>query len=139
MGLQDSLRSGLIASVKIAAKDMGLDEATYRDMLRFVTGKESAAKCTVPQLKAMLAEMRKRGWTPRQRTTDSLRPLHGKIRALLDSLGKPLSYADAIIRRQTREQATLKTADRAELTACIAALVRQQGRGTAEEADKEGK
>ena len=60
-----------------------------------------------------------------------LRPLHAKITALCASLERPLSYADAIIRRQTRNTASLRTASRAQLTACVAALVRQQGRGDA--------
>ena len=90
---------------------------------------DSAARCTVPQLKAMLAELRAKGWTPRPRNVpQELRPLHAKISALCASLERPLSYADAIIRRQTRNTASLRTASRAQLTACVAALVRQQGR-----------
>ena len=54
----DKLRAGLIASVKIAQKDLGLDDTTYRSLLQGVTGMDSAARCTVPQLKAMLAELR---------------------------------------------------------------------------------
>lgn len=132
----DPLRNGLIASVKIAQKDMGLDDATYRDLLRSVTGRDSAAKCTVPQLKAMLAEFRCKGWTPRPRhpkgVAAELRPLHSKIAALCAALGRPDTYADAIIRRQSKGCAQLGTADRAQLTACVAALVRQQNRETKE-------
>lgn len=125
----DKLRAGLIASVKIAQKDLGLDDTTYRSLLQAVTGQDSAARCTVPQLKAMLAELRAKGWSPRPRNVpQELRPLHAKITALCASLERPLSYADAIIRRQTRDTARLRTASRAQLTACVAALVRQQGR-----------
>lgn len=127
-------RRGLIASVHIAAGDMALDEATYRDLLSSVTGRDSAGKCNVPQLKAVLAEMRNKGWQPRPRTGQStaipaaLRPLHGKVAALCESIERPLSYADEIIKRQTRNSATLGTANRTQLTACVTALVRQQGR-----------
>lgn len=128
----DPFRRGLIASVKIAQKDMGLDDDTYRDMLRAVTGRNSAARCSVPQLKAMLGEFRAKGWKPRPRHTKSvpaeLLPLHAKIAALCASLERPTTYADAIIRRQSNGCAQLGTADRAQLTACVAALVRQQGR-----------
>lgn len=127
-------RRGLIASVKIAQKDMGLDDETYRELLRSITGRDSAAKCTVPQLKAMLEEFRAKGWTPRPRHSKGvpaeLRPLHSKISALCAALGRPDTYADAIIRRQSKGRAQLGTADRAQLTACVAALVRQQGRET---------
>ena len=51
------LRNGLIASVKIAQKDLGLDDATYRAMLLHVTGRDSASRCTPTQLKAVLAEI----------------------------------------------------------------------------------
>ena len=125
----DKLRAGLIASIKIAQKDLGLDDATYRSLLQSVAGKDSAARCTVPQLKAVLAELRAKGWTPRPRNVpQERRPLHAKITALCASLERPLSYADAIIRRQTRDTASLRTANRAQLTACVAALVRQQRR-----------
>ena len=114
-------RRGLIASVHIAAGDMGLDEKTYRKMLESIVGHNSAAKCSIPQLKAVLAEMRcNKGWQPR--------PLHSKVAALCESIERPLSYADEIIKRQTRNSATLGTADRTQLTACVTALVRQQGR-----------
>ena len=84
---RDTLRAGLIASVKIAQKDLGLDDATYRSLLQAVTGQSSAARCTVPQLKAMLAELRAKGWTPRPRNVpQELRPLHAKITALCASL-----------------------------------------------------
>lgn len=130
----DAYRKGLIASVHIAAVDMALDEATYREMLAGVTGHDSAGDCTIPQLKAMLAEFRARGWKPRPRMAKELRPLHRKITALLASLGRPRSYAEAIIRRQTQNGASLGTASRAQLTACVAALTRQQRR----EAPQEG-
>ena len=126
-----ALRRGLIGSVHIAKADMQLDEDTYRALLRVVTGHDSAGKCTVPQLKAMLAEMRAKGWAPRPRAGQvpaALRPLHSKIEALCKSLECPLSYAEEIIKRQTKNSATLGTADRAQLTACVAAMVRQQRR-----------
>lgn len=132
--MNDAFRKALIASVKIAQKDMGLDDETYRELLRSITGRDSATKCTVPQLKAMLEEFRAKGWTPRPRHSKGvpaeLRPLHSKISALCAALGRPDTYADAIIRRQSKGRAQLGTADRAQLTACVAALVRQQGRET---------
>lgn len=127
-------RRGLIASVHIAAGDMGLDEGAYRAMLESVTGRNSAGKCSVPQLKAVLAEMRNKGWQPRPRAGQpeaipaALRPLHAKVAAMCKSIERPLSYADEIIKRQTKNSATLGTADRPQLTACVAALVRQQSR-----------
>ena len=127
-----ALRRGLIATIHIAKGQMGLDDDAYQGLLESVTGYKSSAKCTVPQLKAVIAEMRNsKGWTPRPlagQVPAALRPLHNKIAALCTSLERPLSYAEEIITRQTKNSATLGTADRAQLTACVAALVRQQGR-----------
>ena len=127
-----ALRRGLIATIHIAKGQMALDDAAYQGLLESVTGHNSSAKCTVPQLKAVIAEMRNsKGWTPRPlagQVPTALRPLHNKIAALCTSLERPLSYAEEIITRQTKNSATLGTADRAQLTACVAALVRQQGR-----------
>lgn len=127
-----ALRRGLIATIHIAKGQMGLDDDAYQGLLESVTGYKSSAKCTVPQLKAVIAEMRNsKGWTPRPRAGQvptALRPLHNKIAALCTSLERPLSYAEGIIARQTKNSATLGTADRAQLTACVAALVRQQRR-----------
>lgn len=134
-----AFRRGLIARVHMARENMRLDEETYRGLLASVTGYRSAGKCTVPQLKAVLAEMRAKGWMPSPRVCRAasgrpaaihaaLRPLHAKITALCADLKRPLSYAEAIITRQTKNSATLGTADRVQLTACVSALVRQQSR-----------
>lgn len=128
MDRQAAYRKGLIASVKIAQKDLGMEDEDYRALLRAVTGKDSAAKCSVRELKAMLAELRLKGWRPRPRIAAELLPLHRKIKALLASLGRPRTYAETIIKRQTNNSATLGTADRAQLMACVAALTCQQRR-----------
>ena len=92
----DKLHTGLIASVKIAQKDLGLDDTTYRSLLQAVTGMDSAARCTVPQLKAMLAELRAKGWTPRPRNSESRAISYALkyIRRACPSVAWVQSYAD---------------------------------------------
>lgn len=129
----DRLRKGLMASVHMARADMGLDEETYRGLLLSVTGRDSCARCSLPQLKAVLAEFRARGWSPRPRpagraVAPELRPRHQKILALCLSQGRDPAYAEAVIRRMSRGAETLATASAARLDACIAALARQAGR-----------
>ncbi len=58
-------RSSAIAKVKIAAKDLGLDDDTYRDLLERVTGQRSAASCSDGQLGLVLDEFKRLGWAPR--------------------------------------------------------------------------
>lgn len=57
-------RRSMIAKVKIAAKQLGLDDETYRAMLERITGKRSAGDLNIAQLDAVLAEMMVNGWKP---------------------------------------------------------------------------
>lgn len=54
-----------IAKVKIAAKELRLDDDTYRAMLTRITGRSSAAHCNEAQLGLVLNEMKAKGWKPR--------------------------------------------------------------------------
>ena len=128
-------RRGLIASVKIAQKDMALDDTTYRAMLNSVCGKSSATECSDKELTAVLAEMRAKGWTPKPRAPKAkstpqnpLQPLHKKIAAQLQALDKPAAYGEGILQRMYGKAATMQGATRQQLTALVAALTRQQAR-----------
>ena len=46
----DPRRRAMIGKVKIAQKELGLDEDTYRALLSRVVGRSSAADCTEAQL-----------------------------------------------------------------------------------------
>jgi phage gp16-like protein len=54
-----------IAKVKIAAKELRLDDETYRAMLKRITGQSSAAHCDEVQLGRVLDEMKAKGWKPK--------------------------------------------------------------------------
>lgn len=58
-------RRGMLAKVHLAAKELGLDDDTRRDVLERVTGHRSSADCTDAQLDLVLAEFRARGWRPK--------------------------------------------------------------------------
>lgn len=60
----DQQRRAMIAKVKIAQKELRLDDPTYRAMLARITGKTSAADCNVAQLAAVLDELKAKGWKP---------------------------------------------------------------------------
>lgn len=61
----DPARRGMIAKVKIAQKELGIDDDTYRAMLERLTGKRSAADCDFAQLGKVLDELKVKGWTPK--------------------------------------------------------------------------
>lgn len=57
-------RKSLIAKAHIARDQLGMDEATYRAVLRRMTGKTSAADCSVPELAALMNEFLRLGFSP---------------------------------------------------------------------------
>jgi phage gp16-like protein len=57
---------GAVAKVKIAAKELALDDGTYRAILERLTGKRSAADCSDAELGRVLDEFKAKGWKPRQ-------------------------------------------------------------------------
>lgn len=61
----DPHRRALIAKVKIAQKELGLDEDTYRGVLLEVTGRLSAADCTDAQLGKLVEHFRQHGFKPK--------------------------------------------------------------------------
>jgi phage gp16-like protein len=91
----------MLAKVHLAAKELGLDEETRRDVLERVTGgHRSAGDCSDAQLDQVLAEFKRQGWKPkvvkggkagderpsnaRRRAADS--PMARKARAMWISL-----------------------------------------------------
>ncbi len=64
-----------VVKVKIAIKELGLDDATYRSMLERLTGETSATRCSDTQLGVVLDELKAKGWTPRLAASNPGRPV----------------------------------------------------------------
>lgn len=100
------MRRALISRIKIAQKELGLDDATYRAVLERVTGKRSCADMDVAELESVVADMRSHGFKPKGnphgkphlRRTSSAAMLD-KVEALLTVSGKHWNYAHAMARR----------------------------------------
>lgn len=101
-------RSGLLAKIKIAQKELGMADEAYRAMLRRLTGKNSCADMDISELERVAAEMVRFGFKPKAsarsrfgkphlRRTDAA-PLLGKIEALLADGGYHWNYAHAMAR-----------------------------------------
>lgn len=108
-------RTRAVAKVKIAAKQLGLDDATYRAMLSRITGQDSATKCTEAQLGRVLDEMKAKGWkasSPKARpesraTKQAASPLALKARAMwisLHQLGEVRDPSEAALEAFARRQ-----------------------------------
>jgi len=68
MNQMSTVRNTQIAKIKIAKKDLGMDDETYRDMLELVTGKRSAADLDFSQRNAVLHHLEiKLGWKPKRK------------------------------------------------------------------------
>ncbi|SNR59469.1 Mu-like prophage protein gp16 [Humidesulfovibrio mexicanus] len=135
-------RRSLLAKVHIAAKDLGLQEDAYRDMLEGLTGQRSAAKLTDKQLAFVVGSLqRKGGWgaapvehaakrhgaKPKPRASSSCDAMLKKIEALLADAGRPWAYAESMARRMYQVE-RLEWATAEHLRGIIAALVKDAGR-----------
>lgn len=83
------VRTGLIGKIHVAKSQLGLDDATYRAILRRVTGKESAKECSFTELENLKAEMENLGWKPARKAHPraGTRPLaDGEVAAKLRAL-----------------------------------------------------
>lgn len=144
-------RRSLLAKVHIAAKDLGLEDDAYRDMLEGLTGQRSAAKLTDRQLAFVVGSLRRKGWAgeapssstkqhgtkPKPRATSSCGPLLKKIEALLADAGLPWVYAERLAKRMYQVE-RLEWATLEHLRGIVSALNSQarrvQRRAACEEA-----
>lgn len=100
-----------LAKIHIAKKDLGLDDATYRALLRRVAGVDSARDLDAKGCAAVLEEFRRGGWKPKppratQSQTLASDPQSRKIRALWLEL-----YAVGAV-RDPKESALLRYVQR---------------------------
>lgn len=102
------MRSANLAKIHIAKKQLGMDDATYRAMLRTHGGVASSSELSPAGAAKVLAHLVRCGFKP---TTASkagrARPSVGpnrkaqvrKIEALLADAGRPWAYADALVKK----------------------------------------
>ena len=99
-----------LAKIHIAKKQLGLDDATYREMLMQVSGVDSAADLNAAGRRQVLAHLGRSGFSARRRSKYPGRPMNmdrggsradqlKKIEALLTVGGKPWGYAHALAKR----------------------------------------
>jgi len=96
-------RARLIKLIHVAKRDLGLDEPTYRTMLRTAGKAESTTAMGVPALMRVLEQAKKAGFKVRHKTADrrqDTRPEARKVRALwlfLHALGAVRDPSEAAL------------------------------------------
>ena len=118
--------------IHIAKAQLGLDEDSYRQMLRIHGGEDSTTKMSLAQLEQVLAHLKtagfkaqaakpKRGRRPHNLGAGDRGPMMQKIEALLTDAGLPWGYAVAMAKRMYRKE-RLEFCDGDDLAGIVAAL-----------------
>lgn len=94
-----------LAKIHIAKQQLGLDDETYRAMLRSVGDVESAKDLSPASAARVLAHLERSGFTPRGNVGRRPRVAAGraaqlaKIEALLTDAGRPWDYVNGMVKR----------------------------------------
>lgn len=129
MATPDPQRTKDLARIHLAAKELGLDDDTYRELLRNLTGKTSAGALGPGERWKVMQEMKRMGAAsaapsypgkPKSVPVDGA-ALMSKIEAHLADTGRPWSYAHAMAWRMFK-RARIQDCDPGELHKIVAAL-----------------
>ncbi|MCY1362545.1 hypothetical protein D9M69_492690 [compost metagenome] len=115
--------------IQIARRQLGLDDETYRDILKRTVGAESSKDLTSRQIGRVLAELERLGFQPTQakggrakpKAAPGRGPLVSKIEAQLAEAGRPWAYADAMVLRMFAVE-RVEWCDTDQLRRLVAAL-----------------
>ena len=103
-------RRPMLAKLHLAKKELALTDDSYRDVLRRITGLESAAAMRVDQLDAVLREFARLGWKPKPAAKRSALPQVRMIHAVWKDIVALQGHGDAaalrgFVARQTKTEA----------------------------------
>jgi phage gp16-like protein len=120
-------RQNDLAKIHIAKKQLGMDDDTYRAMLRSVAGVDSSAALNPVGMAKILAHLERCGFKPKAKpgkrpsVTGNRAGLIGKIEAQLADVGRPWSYAEGMAKRMFKVE-KLDWLDAEQLGKIVAAL-----------------
>jgi phage gp16-like protein len=130
---------GIIGAIKAGQKFLGLDDATYRQMLASLTGgKTSCTACSLDELQRIREYLHKQGF-PRSSARHGRRPkvaltkktLLSKIEALLAEAKRPWAYAEGLAAHMFKQH-VLEWLTEEQLASLMKALIidaKRHGRG----------
>ena len=102
-----SVSKGVLSKIHIAKGQLGMDDDSYRALLRRVAGVESAKDLNTRQAGRLMVEFERLGFKPKPSSKAKGKPHNfnqmpdqiRKIEALLADMGLPWAYADAIAKQ----------------------------------------
>jgi len=114
--------------IQIARRQLGLDDDTYRAILKRTVGVESSKDLSPRQVGRVLVELERLGFKPKA-SAGRAKPkpaaerakLVGKIEAQLAEAGRPWEYADSLAARMYKVE-RLEWCDSKQLAGIITAL-----------------
>jgi phage gp16-like protein len=124
-----------LAAIHASKKQLAMDDGSYREMLKQVTGKSSAKDLSAAGRVAVLRRMKALGagkpqtqssaypGTPHNKSRE---PMLQKIEAQLADMKLPWAYADAIAKRQFGIERVAWLRTTVQLSSVIAALYKAQ-------------
>ena len=119
-------RNQMIGLIHVGKSKLGLDDATYRDLLERVGGARSCTAMDDAALERVVHYLRDKGAVKanhkaqKPKFATSKKSLTDKIEAQLTHLGKPWSYGEGIAKNMFAKK--LNFCDRDELHRIVAAL-----------------
>ena len=138
----------LIAKIHIAKKELALDDETYRDVLERVTGKTSCKGMNLNELKAVVMDLKRLGFTPKQTaktqtdhgrrptTTADKQPMLDKIEAILTDRGLHWHYAHGMAKKMFGKELVTWLTTEQMYKVVQALLVYQKRHANSQTADK---
>jgi len=112
-GNSAALRAAQIRKIKVAVRQLGLDDETYRALLLRVTGKSSCSQMSIAERGKVLDALQGQGFVPTRqdksvyhhRPRDTREPAEskgamlGKVEALLADAKRPWDYAHGLAKK----------------------------------------
>jgi phage gp16-like protein len=135
----DRFKKAELAKIHIAKQQLGLDDETYRAILRAICNVDSSKDLDANGRAKLLAHFKQHGFKPklpkngvnhhpnRPKSTAN-NPQLKKIEALLATAKQPWAYAIAIAKHMFKKE-KLEFCTGQELRAVIIALIKQQAKG----------
>lgn len=123
-------RAAQLAQIHIAKKDLGLDEETYRAIIKLMSNSrtDSSAELDYSERIKVLNHFKSRGWKNKQtkpRVTEHKQLQINKIEALIADMSLSWAYVDGLAKRMYKRD-KVQWCDAKELQGIIAALVNKQ-------------